>query len=206
MDQILYCNLTSPYARRVRVLIRELHLEQTVQEEVVDPFASPRNLLERNPLSKIPVLATDSGLTLPDSGLIMAYLLETGADHDQGWPARRGDWSAATEVTLAEGVIDAAVAIVMEHRRPESIRFPEQTDRQAATIRRVLPRFEHRIGAQGGTVSLAADITLGVALAYLDFRTPWLAWRDDHSCLERWFKDWIARPAMQATKPPDGPH
>ena len=206
MDQTLYCNLTSPYARRVRVLLRELGLEHDVQEEVVDPFASPRNLLDRNPLSKIPVLVTGAGLTLPDSGLIMAFLLDGAEDSDQGWPASRGDWSAASEVTLAEGVIDAAVAIVMENRRPESIRFPEQIDRQVATIRRVLPRFEHRIGAQGGTASIAADITLGVALAYLDFRTPWLNWRDDHPCLDRWLSEWVTRPAMQATKPPDGPY
>lgn len=206
MQPTLFCSLTSPYARRVRVLLRELAMEQTIHEEVVDPFASPRSLLERNPLSKIPVLVTAEGDTLPDSGLIMAYLLDQSGQCDQRWPASRCDWPAATELALAEGVIDAAVAIVMENRRPESIRFPEQVDRQAATIRRVLPRFENRIGAQGGTASLPCDVTLSVALAYLDFRTPWLAWRDDHPCLDSWLAERAQQPTMQATKPPDGPH
>ncbi|MBY8966509.1 glutathione S-transferase N-terminal domain-containing protein [Algiphilus sp. NNCM1] len=205
MEQILYCNLTSPYARRVRVLLRVLGLEQAIQEEIVDPFTSPRNLIDRNPLSKIPVLV-DGGLTLPDSSLIMAHLLDQAGEEAQRWPARRGDWAAAAELTLAEGIIDAAVAIVMENRRPESIRFPEQIDRQTATIRRVLPRFENRIGAQGGTASMAADITLSVALAYLDFRVPWLAWREDHACLDTWLGERVTQAAMQATKPPDGPH
>ena len=205
MEQILYCNLTSPYARRVRVLLRVLGLEQAIQEEIVDPFTSPRNLIDRNPLSKIPVLV-DGGLTLPDSSLIMAHLLDQAGEEAQRWPARRGDWAAAAELTLAEGIIDAAVAIVMENRRPESIRFPEQIDRQTATIRRVLPRFENRIGAQGGTALMAADITLSVALAYLDFRVPWLAWREDHACLDTWLGERVAQAAMQATKPPDGPH
>lgn len=205
MEQILYCNLTSPYARRVRVLLRVLGLEQAIQEEIVDPFTSPRNLIDRNPLSKIPVLV-DGGLTLPESSLIMAHLLDQAGEEAQRWPARRGDWAAAAELTLAEGIIDAAVAIVMENRRPESIRFPEQIDRQTATIRRVLPRFENRIGAQGGTASMAADITLSVALAYLDFRVPWLAWREDHACLDTWLGERVTQAAMQATKPPDGPH
>ncbi|MCR9091121.1 glutathione S-transferase N-terminal domain-containing protein [Algiphilus sp.] len=205
MEQILYCNLTSPYARRVRVLLRVLGLEQAIQEEIVDPFTSPRNLIDRNPLSKIPVLV-DGGLTLPDSSLIMAHLLDQAGEEAQRWPARRGDWAAAAELTLAEGIIDAAVAIVMENRRPESIRFPEQIDRQTATIRRVLPRFENRIGAQGGTASMAADITLSVALAYLDFRVPWLAWREDHACLDTWLGERVTQAAMQTTKPPDGPN
>jgi len=206
MQHTLFCSLTSPYARRVRVLVRELGIEQQVQEEVVDPFSSPRNLLERNPLSKIPVLITAEGQSLPDSGLIMAYLLEQSGQADQRWPACRGDWAAATEVTLAEGIVDSAVAIVMENRRPESIRFPEHLDRQTATIRRLLPRFENRIGAQGGTASLAGDITLAVAMAYLDFRAPWLAWRNDHPCLDAWLAERKDQSAMQATKPPDGPH
>lgn len=206
MQHTLFCSLTSPYARRVRVLLRALGMEQAVHEEVVDPFASPRNLLERNPLSKIPVLMTAEGETLPDSGLIMAYLLDQSGQSDQRWPTSHSDWAAAAELALAEGMIDAAVAIVMENRRPESIRFPEQIDRQTATIRRILPRFENRIGAQGGTASLACDITLSVALAYLDFRTPWLVWRNDHPCLDRWLAEQAEQEAMQSTKPPDAPH
>ena len=78
----LYTNKASPFARKVRVLVRETGLAGRVEEAetVVSPIAANETLARDNPLVKIPALVTDSGETLFDSRVICEYLdtLHTG--------------------------------------------------------------------------------------------------------------------------------
>src|SRR5689334_664548 len=70
----LYFSKTSPYARKVRIAIEELGLADQVEEIVADPFAPTAELLEANPLSKVPTLVTERNEAVPDSRLILDYL------------------------------------------------------------------------------------------------------------------------------------
>src|SRR5690349_15322761 len=145
MQMKLYCSKTSPYARKVRIAIEELGLGDQVEEIVADPFNPPPELLEANPLSKIPTLVTEKGEALPDSALILDYLAhrKTGlATLSRG--AKR--WETLRRMQIADGVIDAAVAIVTEKKRPESIHYIPFLDRQTATIRRALDTLNRDAG------------------------------------------------------------
>jgi glutathione S-transferase len=44
-------------------------------------------------------------------------------------------------------------------------------------------------------------ITLGVALGYLDFRMPELAWRNNRPALATWYETFSQRKSMLATVP-----
>lgn len=196
---ILYCNRTSPYSRRIRVLMRELGVDSQYDEVVVDPFASPAELVERNPLSKIPVLVTEDGMTLPDSALIAEYLCSVA---DAPTPLSTGDWHAVRRLALVTGIMDAAVQVVMESRRPESIRLPAHVDRHSAVITRAVDALElETLTAPDETPDLVT-ITTAVALAYLDFRMPWHRWRQQHNVLAEWLDAFAARDAMRDTAPP----
>ena len=70
----LYMSYTSPYARKVRVFVRELDLEDAVDEVPVNPLDDPDDLVSVNPVSKIPALITDDGTSVHDSRVILAYL------------------------------------------------------------------------------------------------------------------------------------
>ena len=74
----LYCNETSPYARKVRVVAIELGLSDLIEEVHCDPFSAPPELLAANPLSRVPTLITEKGESLPDSALIIEYLQTRG--------------------------------------------------------------------------------------------------------------------------------
>jgi glutathione S-transferase len=199
MALTLYCSLTSPYARRVRLATRLLALSAEIREEIVNPFDSPAALLARNPLSKIPVLSDEAGLLLPDSHLILSYLLQrTGLS----MPAARGDWEQARQLVLAEGLTDASIAIVMENRRPESIRYPQQIDRQAAAITRCLDAVATPPDQAFERVDPIA-LSLASALAYLDFRLPWLQWRQQQPRLATWLDCLEEHAAMRETRPPE---
>lgn len=199
----LYCSKTSPYSRKVRVALEELGLAPQVEEAVVDPFNPPPEFLAANPLSKIPVLITDRGEALPDSALILEYLT-----HRRGGLAAlsRGAkrWEVLRRMQIADGVIDAAVATVLEKRRPESIHYIPFLDRQSAIIARALDVLNAEAGLLALQTPSLCEITCGVALGYLDFRLPYLEWRKNRDALATWYTVFGQRPSMQKTQPPSG--
>jgi glutathione S-transferase len=197
----LFCSKTSPYSRKVRIAVEELALGEQVEEVNADPFNPPPELLAANPLSKVPTLVTDRGESLPDSQLILDYLAhrKTGlATLSRG--AKR--WDVLRRTLVADGIIDAAVAIVLEKRRPESIHYIPFLDRQTATIRRSLDVLNADAGLLALQTPGVCEITCGAALGYLDFRLPYLEWRKERDALANWYTVFAQRPSMQKTAPP----
>ena len=70
----LYYAKPSPFARRVRVLLRERGLLSRIDEIATGPWDSPAELLAVNPASKVPTLVLDDGTTLTESALIATHL------------------------------------------------------------------------------------------------------------------------------------
>lgn len=103
--------------------------------------------------------------------------------------------STLRQTALAQGLIDAAFAMVVERRRPADRQWEAWSARQGRAIDRTL----RKVTAPG--VFDLAGITLACGLAYLDFRLPELAWRSLRPDLARWLDDVAQRPSMQATKP-----
>lgn len=201
MPMKLFCSKTSPYARKVRVAIEELGLADQVEEAVVDPFNPPPDLLTANPLSKIPTLVTERGEALPDSALILDYL--THRKSGLATLARGAKrWEVLRRAQIANGVIDAAVAIRLEKRRPESIHYIPFLDRQTAIINRALDVLNADAGLLALQTPGTCEITVGVALGYLDFRLPYLEWRREREPLAHWYTVFAQRPSMQKTQPP----
>jgi glutathione S-transferase len=198
----LYCNLTSPYSRKVRVVARELGIADSVKEIITDPFSAPAEFLAVNPLARIPALLTDHGEALPDSTLIVDYLLHR-------WPGRLRplqvdppDWPRARRERVAQGIIDAAVASVLERRRPDSIHYTPFLDRQNDVIERSLETLALEVDVLNAETPDVVDITVGVALDYIGFRLPWLEWRSRHKALAEWSDAFSSRPSMLETQPP----
>jgi len=197
----LYCSKTSPYARKVRVALEELKLAEEVEEIIVDPFNPAPDFLALSPLSKIPVLVTDRGDALPDSALIMDYLQHRKPGLTApGRGARR--WEVLRRAQIADGMIDAAVAIQLEKRRPEGIHYISWIDRQIAIINRTLDVLSKDAGLLALQTPGLTEITVGVALGYLDFRLPYLEWRKNREPLATWYTVFAQRPSMQKTQPP----
>ncbi len=197
----LYCSLTSPYARKVRVVAAELGLTDLIEEVLVDPHASPEELVAINPLSKIPVLITERGEALPDSALIIEYLLTRGRGVT-GLPRGTQRWTALRIQKVADGVIDATVAIVLEKRRPESIVHTLFVDRQTALIVRALDLLDKETPGFQGEAPGVVEISVGVALAYLDLRMPYLEWRRERDALTLWQTAFAQRASMVRSQPP----
>lgn len=197
----LYCSKTSPYARKVRVVAHELGLSDLIEEILTDPFDPSPELLAANPLSRVPTLVTEKGEALPDSTVIIEYLQTRGRGLT-ALPRGSKRWSALRREKVADGVINAAFATVLEKRRPEGIRHVAFLDRQADVIRRSIAVLDLEAAELSNEAPSTVEITTGVSLAYLDLRMPYIEWRKGHEPLDRWFTSFAQRESMLATVPP----
>ena len=197
--QLVYSE-TSPYARKVRMLVLEKGLGERVQLVVANPLEDPPELLAANPLSKVPALLVEPGFALFDSPLLCAYL-DSLAEPALVPAAGRARWQALRLEALADGVVDAAVASVMEGRRPETQRSPEWLARWTAAILRGVEALESESDLLRGPFGLAA-IATAAALGYLDFRLPAIDWRARAPRLADWRVEVGQRESFRLTAPP----
>jgi glutathione S-transferase len=197
----LFYSGASPYVRKVMVTahIGGLTDRITLVPGSGSPLAPNVDTCAVNPLGKIPCLVTDDGLALFDSRVITRYLdalAGTGL-----YPEGDALWAVLARESLAEGIIDAALLVIYEGRlRPEELRFAPFVQAQMSKIQRGMGALEGEARRFSPTVD-AAQITIGSALGYLDFRFPDLNWREGRPALAEWFEALSAHPAMQATVP-----
>jgi glutathione S-transferase len=197
-------SLTSPYVRKVRVVMAEKKLDYEFILENV--WAEDTQIQAHNPLGKVPCLLMDDNGSLFDSRVIVEYL-DTLSPVGRLIPQQGRD-RAATKCweAIGDGVLDAALAINIEiNRRPAELRSQQWIDRQHGKISVALDSMDKSLDDQpfcmGVNFSLA-DVAVGCALGYLDLRFPELNWRSKYGNLQRLDEKLQARPSFIATMPP----
>jgi glutathione S-transferase len=202
-------SLTSPYVRKVRIVMAEKKLDyQLVLEDV---WASD-DILKLNPLGKVPCLVMEGQDSIAgaifDSRVIVEYVDTLSPVGKLIPPAGRERIEIRTWESLADGMLDASILARLEQTWPG--RTPEQ--RSAVWVERQLGRVTASVKAMsqglgerpwcGGNHFSLADIAVGCVLGYLDFRFPNIRWREDHSNLARLADKLAARQSFIDTLPP----
>jgi len=191
----------SPFFRKVCVVAAEKGIQCAIR--IDGPSQAGTRIPEYNPLGKIPVLLIEGAAPLFDSRVIVEYLdglvaaprLIPAAAVDRVEVRR---WEA-----LADGLSDAAVAIMAENRRPiETERSPGFVQKQRDKIERAIAEMARTLGqatsCHGASMTLA-DLATGVSLCYVDYRFPQIGWRRRFSHLARLVDTLAARPSFQRT-------
>ncbi len=195
-------SLTSPYTRKVRIMLAEKRID--CELELVDVNAPDNPVLARNPLSKIPTLVLDDGTSLFDSRVIVEFLDNASpiarlipADKRARVAVRR--WEA-----LADGVLDAGLLVRYESLRPKKEQSTAWTERQLGKVSRgiemLATELAERAWCFGERYSLA-DIALGCSLGWVAFRLPNIDWRGQYPALGRHVDKLMTRPAFAETVP-----
>jgi glutathione S-transferase len=188
MSMRLIGALTSPYVRKVRVVMAEKKLEYRFIGENV--WADDTQIAASNPLGKVPCLVMDGQDAVFDSRVIVEYL-ETLSPVGKLIPASgRQRVEVKTWEALADGLMDAAILARLERTWPgraDSERSPAWIARQMAKVDQALAAMSAGLGdktwCSPGVHLTLADIAVGCALGYLDFRFPELDWRARHANL-----------------------
>lgn len=194
----------SPFVRKVRIVLLEKKIDC---EFVVDsPWKKDHQIAQYNPLGKIPVLMLDDDTPLFDSRVIVEHL-DNGAPNNKLIPPSGRErilvkrWEA-----LGDGLCEAAIAAMLERKRKDGERSDSWTARQLGKIKQTLASIEAEVGESPwlhcNSFSLA-DVSVGTALFYIDFRLPDLSWRTDYPKLAAYADKLAQRPSFAETIPHD---
>ena len=191
---------TSPYARKARIVILEKNIPCDVT--VANPWEEgDTEVAQKNPLRKIPILLLDDGTVVTDSRLICEVL-----DAQDGAPRFLPSDSAQriavkAREAIAEGAIDAAIAIIMAKRIAPDMQDDNWKNWLLAKTDAALDYFERDIGSRAADAFDAGDINLACLLDFLHFRLPAHDWLAARPQLARWFERIGARDSLQQTVP-----
>jgi len=198
-------SITSPYVRKVRVVMAEKKLDfEFVTEDV---WSDQTTIAESNPLGKVPCLIMEAGEALFDSRVIVEYLdtLSPVGKLIPGLGRERAE--VKTWEALADGLLDASILARLESTwvgRTDEQRSQAWIDRQLVKVQSAVKAMSLGLGEKpfcAGIHLTLADISVGVALSYLDFRFAQLDWRTDHPNLNKLLEKLMLRPSFIETRP-----
>ncbi len=198
-------SITSPYVRKVRIVMLEKKLEYAFIPE--DVWAAQTTITETNPLGKVPCLIMEAGEALFDSRVIVEYL-DTLSPVGKLIPTvGRERAEVKTWEALSDGVLDAAILARLEATWPgrtQAERSQAWIDRQLGKIHDSLKSMSKGLSEKpfcAGIHFSLADIAVGCALGYLDFRLPQIDWRTDYPNLQKLHDKLMLRASFAETQP-----
>lgn len=196
---------SSPYVRKVRVVMAEKKLDYAFVTE--DVWSADTTIAESNPLGKVPCLIMEGAEALFDSRVIVEYL-DTLSPVGKLIPSvGRERAEIKTWEALADGLMDAAILARLEATwggRTKAQRSQAWIDRQMVKVNDAVKAMARGLGDKpfcAGIHLSLADIAVGCALGYLDFRFPQIDWRTDHPNLARLVEKLVQRPSFADTLP-----
>ena len=197
----LYHSQTSPYVRKITLLLHETGLMDRVEIETIDGWSEPAALTEGNPLSMVPTLILEDGQSLFDSPVICEYLDNCHAGLRLIPEAGDWRWQVLRDQALADGVWIAPFSSSWNSgsgRRISAGTIGWRSNSAPSAV----PWMPGKLSADalGSRVDLGT-IAIAAALAYLDLRGAVGDWRSGRPGLNAWFGEFSQRPSMIATAP-----
>lgn len=198
----LHWSPRSPFVRKVMIAAHELGLAERLDcVRTVVAMTTPNSaLLPVNPLSKIPTLVLADGAMLYDSLVICDYFDELAGGARIVPRAGRERWLELSRHAVANGLLDMLILYRNEREKPEAARTVAWLAAFQVKLDATLAQFERDIGEIAARPFGIAQIALGVALSYLDFRFAAFDWRATHPRLAEWHAGFSARASARATE------
>ena len=192
----------SPYARKVRVALREKGIDCEIVVE--NPWLPETRIGAANPLGKVPTLILDDDSVVHDSKVIVEYL-ETLDSPVVLIPDKASQRVAHKQIeAIADGICDAVVLIALEGTRPAGKRSDGWVNRQQKKIIAGVGELERLLGQREWFTDSGfglAEIACVCALDYVDFRYPTVQWRDTAPGLVDIHRRLSARSSFAGTRP-----
>ena len=204
---LLHWSPRSPYVRKVLIVAHEAGVADRIETvRTVVAAAEPNtDLMKQNPQSRLPTLVLADGTVIYDSVVICEYL-DTLHGGEKLFPA---DWPerlvALRRHALGDGMLDTMLMWRGEVLRPADKQSIKHMQAWRLKTNVSVDMLEEDADALATSRFSIGHVTIGVALGYIDFRFPELAWRNGHPRLARWYEAFTSRPSVKATEPVDEP-
>ena len=190
---------SSPYVRKALLVAHEVGVVGDLQLVFAGNDAELTKLDRLNPIGKIPTLVVSDQLVIFESNEVCRFLAEHPSRSSDLDEPNFGKWEVRQHQAVVDAILDSATAGMGERRRPLEKQFKPYADSLIARIDRCLAYLEAVLPLRLSEVSLFT-LSLGSALAYLDFRYPDHLWRAEHPTLATWHDGFRHRESMTATE------
>lgn len=198
----LHFSAASPFARKVIVTAIECGFGGKLTLLPTNPHQSTPELVAANPFSKVPVLELDNGDPIFESLLICEHL-DAMAGGGVVFPkAGKQRLTMLRRHAFGNGLMETSVLRRVESIRGRDADRDHNIARQATISGRVLDHLE-TIAATLDDAADLGNISIAIALDYIDFRFPADSWRRGRTALAGWHERYSQRESLKATVPQD---
>lgn len=182
----LHWSPKSPYVRKVVASAMVLGLDGQIERtrSVAAMLKPNQQLMQDNPLSKIPTLVLADGTVLFDSAVICEYLDELAGGGRLFPRESTARWQALRWQAFGDGLLDAL--ILWRNERERAAPLPALMDAFAVKVAASLRQLDQEAGALTQAPLSIGSLAIGCALGYMDYRFAGLAWRQDAPALAVW--------------------
>jgi len=201
----LYFSPNSPYARKVRIVLKEKGLD--CREIPMDTGNPPPEFPKHNPNLRVPVLV-DGAHALFESNIIVEYLLKTYPGKPSGQPPLAAGmtrperhWDDMLVLNCIETMLDSGLNLFQLRKNGVAADQAAYLRTEASRMQSDLDWLEQRATPEGfvpGVMSVQ-DMNLVCALNWINFRKP-IEWQGRPK-LRAILGRYQERPAFKTTMP-----
>ena len=189
---------TSPFVRKVVVMMKEKGIEDQIKKEKSNPLSAQDRAATPSPLGQIPSLITDNGDVIYDSPVIIEYLDTVFDGPTMLPPAGEPRWKALRRQALADGMIASLVFCFVENLKKPEKRSKGLFAHNKAIVLNGVSSLQTEVSEFRNHIDIGI-ISIGVALSFVNQTFPAESWHQDYIEIGEWFDDFSQRSSMKDT-------
>lgn len=176
--KLLY-TLTSPIARKCRIIARELDLMHRIDEVITTTRSEDALIMKNNPNGMVPTLETDEGYNIVESMAICNYLERVSQNKEFIPQDENHYWQIYALDTIASQTFESIVSRAREKiYKPEEFHFPDGIKHEQGRSIRSLNLLEEQSHLFKDTYN-KLHVTIGLCCLVLDNVFPDENWQDN---------------------------
>jgi len=192
----------SPFVRKVTVTAIEAGLDDRIERMMTDYHKPDSDIIDQNPLGKVPAMILDDGDILIDSSVICAYLDSLHDRHKMIPVNPEFRFKVLSLEALADGMTESAINVQRERGRPAEGQSDAIRDKQWGKFERAMDWINANPRALEGPLNIG-HIAIATGIGWVEFRMGDILgdWKSRWTMLGAWYDQVSKRPSFQATVP-----
>jgi len=185
----IFYTVTSPIARKCRIIARELNLMDKIDEVITTTRSEDALIMQNNPNGMVPTLETDEGFNIVESMAICNYL-EKQSHHKEFIPQNSKEyWQIYALDSIASQTFESIVSRAREKiYKPEEFHYPDGIKHEKGRALRSLGLLEKESHLFIESYN-KLHVTIGLCCLVLDNVFPDEEWKENKPNLVKIYED-----------------
>tara|TARA_Y100001936_G_scaffold251285_1_gene306714 strand:+ start:717 stop:1325 length:609 start_codon:yes stop_codon:yes gene_type:complete len=189
----LFYTVTSPIARKCRIIARELNLIDKIEEVITTTRSEDALIMKNNPNGMVPTLETDEGFNIVESMAICNYLEKQSNNREFIPQDEKKYWQIYALDSIASQTLESIVSRARERiYKPEEFHYPDGIKHEQGRAERTLDLLEKQAPDYANTFN-KLHVTIGLCGLVLDNVFPHEEWKNNRPNLTKVYESFMKR-------------